>query len=93
METVMAPATGQRHQWDLWDSQARKRLIGAHDALAARLGRPPFDAENRRNRQRTLDLEHIGELEMVATLAEAVAALATEIDALRLEVAALKGKS
>jgi hypothetical protein len=91
IEAQQVIATSQRGHWDYADDAARKRLVAASDALAARIGRPPFDAESRRPRTRTLDLEHIGELEMLATVAEATVRLAEEIDALRLEIAAVRG--
>ena len=81
---------GQRHQWDLADSAVRKRLIAVHDALAARLGRPPFDVEARRPRRPDLDVQRIGELEQMAVIGEAVQRLTEEVDALRLEVTALR---
>ncbi len=77
--------------WDLWETEARKRVIAAVDVLAARLGRPAFDATIRQSRDPLPTPKTIGAAELTATVAEALVALTEEVDGLRVELAALKG--
>ncbi len=83
--------TSQRGHWAVWDSEARKRAVKAVDVLAARLGRPAFDATIRQSRDPLASPKSIGDLELFATLAESVADLTEEVDGLRVELAGLKG--
>jgi len=55
----------------IWEAAARQRLIAAADTLAQRAGLPPFDAAARTKPGR----QALGDLELLAMVAEAVVAL------------------
>ena len=69
-----------------WEHEARQRAAAAVAALNARAGLPPVDLSNRTSRLPEPTPRTVGDVELLAALAEAVARLGERLDVLEAEL-------